>query len=344
MHRNTKYYSGVRPVRMAGELPHIVRCLASWPCNPVRRRLTLPCALAALARRPQTVQMPVYKESLEGVIRPTVESLQAAMKTYELQGGTASIFVNDDGMQSLGPEALRERKTYYDENSIAFVARPAHSEHFHRAGRFKKASNMNHGLELSIQVEKLMNLRRPAVTAEGPEWDADQEDELYAECLAAALAMSAKEIVVKDWSPAASVAKTEGGEEEAPIPSGWRGRSARKALAAKLKADKEKAPDVTKIQSTWAEGNIRMGELILIIDSDTRVPVDCFLDGASEFAASPELAILQHESGVMKVANHYFENGIAFFTSVVNLAISLVCANGDGALLPVIGRPLSALI
>jgi hypothetical protein len=29
MHRNTKYYSGVRPVRMAGKLPHIVRCLAS---------------------------------------------------------------------------------------------------------------------------------------------------------------------------------------------------------------------------------------------------------------------------------------------------------------------------
>ena len=280
--------------------------------------------------------MPVYKESLEGVIQPTVESLQAAMKTYELQGGTASIFVNDDGMQSLGAEALRERKTFYDENSIAFVARPPHSEHFHRAGRFKKASNMNHALELSIQVEKLMNLGRPAVTAEGPAWDADQEDALYAECLAAALAMTAKEVVVKDWSPSPVVAvKAEGeGEDEAgekSIPTGWRGRSARKALAAKHAAEREKAPDVTRTLSTWAEGNIRVGELILIIDSDTRVPLDCFLDGASEFAASPELAILQHESGVMKVANHFFENGIAFFTKIVNLSISLVCANGDGA-------------
>jgi hypothetical protein len=109
----------------------------------------------------QTIQMPVYKESLEGVIKPTIDSVQAAIKTYELQGGSASIFVNDDGMQALKPDELKERKTYYDENSIAFVARPPHSEHFHRAGRFKKASNMNHALELSIQVEKLMNIRRP---------------------------------------------------------------------------------------------------------------------------------------------------------------------------------------
>lgn len=31
----------------------------------------------------------------------------------------------------------------------------------------------------------------------------------------------------------------------------------------------------------WASGDIHIGELILIIDSDTRVPEDCFLDAAS---------------------------------------------------------------
>lgn len=31
----------------------------------------------------------------------------------------------------------------------------------------------------------------------------------------------------------------------------------------------------------WAAGNIRVGEIVLIIDSDTRVPDDCFLDAAS---------------------------------------------------------------
>lgn len=44
---------------------------------------------------------------------------------------------------------------------------------------------------------------------------------------------------------------------------------------------------------TWAEGDIRMGDYILIIDSDTRVPSDCFLDAVSEMEASPQVAIIQ---------------------------------------------------
>jgi hypothetical protein len=64
--RNSKAYSGKPPPRMLrGPLPHI------------------------------TIQMPVYKECLAAVIRPTVLSLKAAISTYELQGGTASIFIND---------------------------------------------------------------------------------------------------------------------------------------------------------------------------------------------------------------------------------------------------------
>ena len=63
----------------------------------------------------------------------------------------------------------------------------------------------------------------------------------------------------------------------------------------------------------WAAGNIRIGDIILLIDSDTRVPEDCFLDAASEMAASPECGVIQHCSGVMYVANHYFEKMIGFF-------------------------------
>lgn len=76
---------------------------------------------------------------------------------------------------------------------------------------------------------------------------------------------------------------------------------------------------------TWAAGNVRIGEVILIIDSDTRVvstnqnmrssqandyqPEDCLMLGALEMHESPEMAILQHASGVMQVANNVFENG-----------------------------------
>jgi hypothetical protein len=65
----------------------------------------------------------------------------------------------------------------------------------------------------------------------------------------------------------------------------------------------------------WASGDIRIGEIILIIDSDTRVPTDCFLDAASEMHWAPDLSIIQHESSVMQVIEHYFENGITSFTT-----------------------------
>jgi hypothetical protein len=38
------------------------------------------------------------------VIIPTITSLVAAVKYYEARGGTASIFVNDDGMQLVKPD------------------------------------------------------------------------------------------------------------------------------------------------------------------------------------------------------------------------------------------------
>lgn len=43
--------------------------------------------------------------------------------------------------------------------------------------------------------------------------------------------------------------------------------------------------------------SLRIGEIILIIDSDTIVPEDCFRDAARELHECPEVAIIQHESG-----------------------------------------------
>lgn len=46
----------------------------------------------------------------------------------------------------------------------------------------------------------------------------------------------------------------------------------------------------------WAAGNIRIGDYIVIIDSDTRLPSDAFLDLVSEMEQSPEVGIIQGES------------------------------------------------
>lgn len=65
MQSNSRYYSGKRPsLRQAYaqgfEPPHV------------------------------TIQMPVYKEGLEGVIMPTVRSLKMAISHYESHGGKST--------------------------------------------------------------------------------------------------------------------------------------------------------------------------------------------------------------------------------------------------------------
>jgi hypothetical protein len=143
-HQNSKYYSAIPPPpnpAVDNNLPHI------------------------------TVQMPVYKESLNLVLSPSIMSLKAAMRNYARQGGTSSIFVNDDGLRLLPPGDRDERISFYATHDIAWVARPRHGAppvgfsndaeksnsskgNFERRGRFKKASNMNYALALSLKVEK----------------------------------------------------------------------------------------------------------------------------------------------------------------------------------------------
>ena len=236
---NSMFYSGKPPERrLTGALPHI------------------------------TVQCPVYKESLAGVIDPTIQSIKAAISTYELQGGTCNIFINDDGMQLLDPEMAELRQRYYRNNNIGWVARPAHKKDgFLRAGRFKKASNMNFALNLSYRVEE-----RLTMLERGQSWSDFDEEQAYQDIL--------KEVVKSD------------------------GRA-------------------------WADGDIRIGEIVLIIDSDTRVPEDCLLDSATEFHESPDLAILQHKSGVMQVVHNYWENGITYFTNLIYCSIAYAVSAGD---------------
>lgn len=88
--------------------------------------------------------------------------------------------------------------------------------------------------------------------------------------------------------------------------------------------------------AAWADGIIQIGDYILIVDSDTRVPEDAFLDAVSEMEQSPEVGILQFSSAVMQVVNNFFENGITFFTNLIYSAIRYTVSNGDVA--PFVGH------
>ena len=154
MQENSKYFSAkCSPRIQKGQLPHV------------------------------TIQCPVYKEGLESVIMPTVRSIKQAMSTYELQGGSANMFINDDGLQLISEEEREARIEFYADNSIGWTARPKHGvDGFLRRGKFKKASNMNFGLMLSNNVEeKLKAYERP----DG--WTQAHEAHAYDTCLKEAL-------------------------------------------------------------------------------------------------------------------------------------------------------------
>ncbi|EGN97387.1 hypothetical protein SERLA73DRAFT_92477 [Serpula lacrymans var. lacrymans S7.3] len=261
-HENSRYYSAVRPEtnkEIDSALPHV------------------------------TIELPVYKESLDQTIAPSVYSIKKAMQTYARQGGTSSIFVHDDGLQLISAEEREARIAFYADHNIGWVARPGHSnapDGFKRAGRFKKASNMNYGLALSLKLEKHLKVLEEA-EARG-ELDFTDGEPLEDR----AMTMACEEVYEESgqkWKPWACNGKS-----------------------------------------------IRVGDIILLVDSDTIVPEDCFRDAARELHESPDVAIIQHNSDVMQVAHHFFENGIAHFTRRINKCISFGCSNGEIA--PFVGH------
>ncbi|EPQ53060.1 hypothetical protein GLOTRDRAFT_107162 [Gloeophyllum trabeum ATCC 11539] len=271
-HENSKYYSAVKPKpnrEIDSNLPHV------------------------------TIEMPVYKESLKETIAPSVYSLKKAMQTYARQGGTSSILVHDDGLQLISPEEREARISFYSDHNIGWVARPPHDnkpDGFKRAGRFKKASNMNYGLDLSLRLEKhlkvLVEAEQEELRQGGISVNSSASD---MQCLEDRAMNMALEEMWDEWGRR----------------PGFRG---------------------------WACNgkSLRVGDIILIIDSDTIVPEDCLRDAARELAECPEIGIIQHESDVMQVAHHYFENGIAHFTRRINKCISIGTANGEVA--PFVGH------
>jgi hypothetical protein len=58
--------------------------------------------------------------------------------------------------------------------------------------------------------------------------------------------------------------------------------------------------------------------------------------GAAEMFISPEVAIIQHSTGVMQVQHDYFENGVTFFTNLVYTSIRYSVGSGDVA--PFVGH------
>lgn len=94
---------------------------------------------------PIIIQIPVYKESLDYVIKPTCRYVDAALNAYQGIGGYCKVIICDDGLQCISEDDREKRVSFYRQQGYTYVARPPHN----RPGIFKKASNLNYTYNIS---------------------------------------------------------------------------------------------------------------------------------------------------------------------------------------------------
>ncbi|KAF5376599.1 hypothetical protein D9757_009590 [Collybiopsis confluens] len=344
-HENSAYYSAQRPrpnakvdgaARWTETVEKTVIRGNDGQAEEVEREIKKEVRVGGLPHI--TIQCPVYKESLELTITPSVLSIKKAMQTYARQGGTSSIFICDDGLQIIPEEDRQQRLEFYSNHNIGWVARPKHDSSpggFKRAGKFKKASNMNYGLALSVAMEQQLARLIVEASSSSPSSSTPPSPP----------PTPGFQPPSHDSTPSSSSSQLrfenlESLEERAlqlAIEQIYQ-----ESGTVKKVVDDETGKEVDKVvlHKPWA-GNprsLKVGEIILIIDADTVVPEDCFRDAAREMGeeGGESVAIIQHESDVMQVAHHYFENGITHFTRRINKCISYGCANGEVA--PFVGH------
>lgn len=92
-----------------------------------------------------TIQIPVYTESFEDTLLHTFENALAMCRYFNERHHEEkmNLFINDDGLFCVTEEEKAKRIHYYNINhELFYIARPKEN----RAGKFKKASNMNYAI------------------------------------------------------------------------------------------------------------------------------------------------------------------------------------------------------
>lgn len=78
-------------------------------------------------------------------------------------------------------------------------------------------------------------------------------------------------------------------------------------------------------------------EYILLVDSDTRVPLTCLRNTVGEFLINPTVGFVQHATSVLRVDDNYWEDMLAHFTSLLySIFIPMGTSNGEPS--PLVGH------
>jgi len=221
--RNSKYYSQEEPV-IADEWNN-------WP--------------------KLTIQMPVYKEDFEKIIKPTLQSVYKMLENYK---GEWNVFINDDGLSVINDDDRINRTQWYqDQPNLLYVGRPSSG----RAGRFKKASNMNYCLNFVLTHQDQTSVYEQAF-------------------------------------------------EEIPV------------------------------EVTYNYGTMDIGNIILLIDSDTRLPID-ISSAVYEMVNEPRIGFLQCSTSPMidpQIKYTDFQRAFHHFTNIIyHIALVFSSSGGDPAAL-----------
>lgn len=103
-----------------------------------------------------TIQIPVYTEDFSETLVNTYENIKMFVEYWnsEHSDSKANILIHEDGLQKVNEQERNKRIEYYNQfNDSFYIARQVEG----RAGRFKKASNMNFGMRQILKINKKNN-------------------------------------------------------------------------------------------------------------------------------------------------------------------------------------------
>lgn len=288
-----------------------------------------------------TIQIPVYDEDFKKVLRHTLRDCIKARQYYISCGGKCNIIVNDDGIFKFlndrlidldQNEIISERISYYKKYNISFTARKFSD----RAGKFKKASNMNYCQQINAQQTPLASAKRliSPVTFSNEQkftfYDIMKKRKSYEDIEKQKyfrkkrnsdeqkfILKNIEELIVPP-------------EDEVPIIS--------RKITPKYKPYLFKDIVINKSKRHMYYGNINMGKYILLVDSDTKVPEKILPSIVKLFEVDPELGYTQHYTVPLESSyQNYFSTMISYFTENLYNVIFRVCTrNGD--ISPLIGH------
>lgn len=106
-----------------------------------------------------TIQIPVYTEDFGETLVNTYENIKMFVEHFNSEHNDckANILIHEDGLQKVNDNERARRIKYYNQFDNSFyIARQVDG----RAGRFKKASNMNFGMRQILKINRQNNLNR----------------------------------------------------------------------------------------------------------------------------------------------------------------------------------------